>query len=155
MTISLQPWEASKPTSYWMPTVTFPGRFESLAKISEFVIEAAKKAGLDESAVYAVDLAVDEACTNIIEHAYGGENKGEIQCTCQANKQGLTVILKDQGKPFNPERIHNPEKRAHLKDLKSGGAGLFLIRKMMDEVHFEFTTKDGNVLTMVKLKNPE
>ena len=131
-------------------TVTYPGRFENLAKISEFVVKAANAAGLNEDAVYAVDLAVDEACTNIIEHAYGGETKGNIQCTCTVLKNGLKIVLHDTGRPFNPARVPPPEVKARLKDLKSRGAGLFLMQKMMDEVTFEFTQGDGNFLTMVK-----
>ena len=140
--------------SFWMRTVTFPGRFESLAQISNLIVKQAKKAGLDEAAIYAVDLAVDEAVTNIIEHAYGGEGIGNIQCTCQVKEDGLIITLRDFGQPFNPEKIPAPNLRARLKDLKSGGAGLFLIRKMMDEVHFEFNPKTGNLLTMVKHKKP-
>ena len=77
-----------------MKTVSFPGRFESLPKVGEFVKKAAKSAGLNDKAVYAVQLAVDEACSNIIDHAYGGEGKGEILCSVIVNKDGLTVILK-------------------------------------------------------------
>lgn len=132
--------------------MTFPGRYESLAQISDLIVRQAKEAGLDESAIYAVDLAVDEACTNIIEHAYGGEGIGNIQCTCQVGEDGLTITLRDFGQPFNPEEIPAPNAKARLKDLRSGGAGLFLIRKMMDEVRFEFSPNAGNVLTMVKHK---
>ena len=74
-------------------TLTFPGRFEGLAAISEFVTRAAMDAGLDARAIYAVQLAVDEACSNIIEHAYGGEGRGNIECTCRVNDMGLTIIL--------------------------------------------------------------
>jgi serine/threonine-protein kinase RsbW len=137
-----------------MQTLTFPGRFESLAQISDLIVQQAKEAGLDDDAVYAVDLAVDEAFTNIIEHAYGGEGKGNIQCTCLVKEDGLTITLRDFGKPFNPDKIPAPNVKSRLKDLRSGGAGLFLIRKMMDEVHFEFNPKSGNVLTMVKRKPP-
>ncbi len=133
-----------------MPTVTFPGRFESLAKISDLIVQQAKEAGLDETDIYAVDLAVDEAITNIIEHAYGGEGVGNIQCTCQARDGELIIILRDFGRPFDPDKIPAPNVKARLKDLKSGGAGLFLIRKLMDEVRFEFNQETGNVLTMVK-----
>jgi serine/threonine-protein kinase RsbW len=136
-------------------TVTYPGRFENLAKISEFVVQAAKAAGLNAEAVYAVDLAVDEACTNIIEHAYGGETKGNIRCTCTAMKNGLKIVLHDTGRPFNPARVPPPEVKARLKDLKSRGAGLFLMQKMMDEVSFEFTQGEGNILTMVKYQKNE
>ena len=132
-------------------TRTFPGRYESLIDICRFVVDAAKKAGLSDSQSYAVELAVDEACTNIIEHAYGGEGIGDIRCTCDTSNKELTITLYDFGRPFNPRNVPPPNSKARLKDLKPGGAGLFLIYKMMDEVHFNFTKDDGNVLTMVKL----
>ncbi len=135
-----------------METNTFPGRYESLAEICEFVLNAAKAAGLDENASYAVQTAVDEACSNIIDHAYGGEGKGEIICSVSQSPQGLTVILKDYGRPFNPKSIRNPDIHAPLKHRKEGGLGLFFIRKLMDEVHFEFSKENGNQLTMVKHK---
>ena len=137
-----------------MQTVTFPGKFESLVQISDLIVQQAKEAGLDEAAIYAVDLAVDEAFTNIVEHAYGGEGIGDIQCTCQAAEGVLTITLRDFGRPFHPEKIPAPNGKARLKDIKSGGAGLFLIRKMMDKVCFEFNPTTGNLLTMVKHKKP-
>jgi serine/threonine-protein kinase RsbW len=136
-------------------TVIFPGRFENLAKISEFVVRAARTAGLNEDAVYAIDLAVDEACTNIIEHAYGGEGVGEIRCTCLVLKNGLEIVLHDYGRPFNPSKIPPPDAKVRLKDLKDRGAGLFLMQKMMDEVRFEFNQREGNTLTMVKYRETQ
>jgi serine/threonine-protein kinase RsbW len=136
-----------------MPTVTFPGRFKNLAQISDFVIKEARQAGLDESEVYAVQLAVDEACSNIIEHSYGAEGVGEIQCTAESTKKGLKIVLRDRGQPFNPEKVPEPNINVPLQQLKPGGLGIFLMRKMMDEVHFEFTPDEGNVLTMVKRRS--
>lgn len=136
-----------------MQTVTLPGRLESLALISKWITHQAKDAGLDETDIYAVDLAVDEAFTNIVEHAYGGEGQGEIECTCQLKENKLIITMRDFGKSFDPEKIPAPNAKARLAELKSGGAGLFLIRKMMDEVRFDFNPKTGNVLTMVKYKS--
>lgn len=141
---------ASNHSHTWMRTVTFPGRFESLPKISEFVVQAAKDAGLNPKAVYAVDLAVDEACTNIIEHAYGGEGHGDILCTCDVTGDGLTVTLQDHGKPFDPSKIRPPKPASKLSDIKPGGAGIFLMKKMMDEVRFEFSPASGNMLILIK-----
>lgn len=138
-----------------MSTENFPGRFSSLTKIRDFVRKAARRAGLDESQVYAVQLAVDEACSNIIEHAYGGEGVGEIQCTCKVNGKGLTVVLRDRGQPFDPGSIPEPLTGNRLEDLAPGGAGLYLMRKMMDEVTFEFSPETGNVLTMTKRKGSQ
>lgn len=99
-------------------------------------------------------MAVDEACSNIIEHAYGGEDKGEITCTCKVNKQGLTIELDDNGKPFDPEVIADPDMSGDLEDRPSHGLGLFFIRQWMDEVEFEFKENHGNHLTLFK-KRPD
>lgn len=133
-------------------TRTFLGQFDSLVEIGEFVTRAAGDVGLSEEAVYAVEMAVDEACTNIIEHAYGGEGRGNIECTCRINADKLTVMLRDRGCPFDPSSVPEPDVNAALEDRQEGGLGLYLIHRLMDEVYFEFTSDSGNVLTMVKRK---
>jgi serine/threonine-protein kinase RsbW len=133
-------------------TATFPAQLDSLAAIGEFVTRAAEAAGLDARALYAVQLAVEEACSNIIEHAYGDEGRGDIECTCIVNKNGLTVVLRDYGRPFNPASIPKPDLYASLEDRNAGGLGFYLIHQLMDQVRFEFTPDSGNVLTMVKRK---
>jgi serine/threonine-protein kinase RsbW len=135
-----------------MPTCSFPGRYESLAQICAFISGMAEKAGLSDSATYAVQLAVDEACSNIVEHAYGKEGIGDIQCTCEVDDGNLKIVLQDQGRPFDPNVVPEPARNAPLDEVKPGGAGLFLMRKLMDEVHFEFTLDRGNILTMIKRK---
>ena len=138
-------------------TLTFPGRFEGLAAISEFVTRAAVDAGLDARDIYAVQLAVDEACSNIIEHAYGGEGRGSIECTCRVNDVGLTVILRDRGRSFDPDLVSEPNKFPELDDddCTGGGLGLYFMRQLMDEVDFTFTPGSGNQLTMVKRRTRE
>jgi serine/threonine-protein kinase RsbW len=133
-----------------MPTKTFPGRFTSLAGISEFVTKAAQDAGLDSKGVYAVKLAVDEACTNIIEHAYGGEDVGKIECSCEVGEDALTIKLRDWGGAFNPDDVPIPDFNVPLEKLRMSGAGLFFIRKLMDDVYFKFNKKRGNLLVLVK-----
>jgi len=133
-------------------TRVFPGRFDSLAAIGEFVTSAAEDAGFDACAAYAVQMAVDEACTNIIEYAYGGEGRGDIECTCRISDDRLTVILHDYGRSFDPASVPEPDLDACLEDRKVGGLGLYFMRRLMDKVHFEFTPDSGNVLTMVKCK---
>lgn len=133
-------------------THTFPACFDSLADIGAFVIRAAEDAGLDEHRISQVELAVDEASSNIIEHAYGTEGDGDIECTCRISDEGLTVILRDYGKPFDPQHVPEPDLDAELQERKAGGLGLYFIRQLMDEINFEFTSGAGNILTMVKRK---
>ncbi len=130
--------------------VTYPGRFDSLAQISQHVERAARQAGLDERAVYALQLAVDEACSNIIEHAYGGENLGDIECACVSTGDGLQIYLHDHGRPFQPDKVRGFNPHTPLNRCKTGGAGLFLMRQMMDEVRFEFHPEEGNTCVLVK-----
>jgi serine/threonine-protein kinase RsbW len=135
-----------------MASKVFPGEFSSLEKISDFIEKHAQICGLDENATYAVRLAVDEACSNIIEHAYGGEGLGNIECTCNVLDDGLEVVLRDKGKSFNPGEIQEVEVGVPLKKLGNRGAGIFLINKLMDEVHFEFSKQEGTTLVLKKKK---
>jgi len=136
-------------------TVNFPGNYDNLEKIGALVERAAQQAGLDDSACYAVQLAVDEACSNIIEHAYGGEGRGEIQCSTIIHPDNLTVVLRDFGAPFNPDSVPIPNLNQPIEEFEEQGLGLYWMRKLMDEVHFEFTADQGNVLTLVKRKKAE
>jgi serine/threonine-protein kinase RsbW len=134
-------------------TAKFPGRFDSLPAIADLAGRAAEAAGMDSQTIYAVQLAVDEACSNIIEHAYGGEDVGEIECTFEVDSGGLRLVLHDHGRPFNPASIPEPDLVSQLESRKVGGLGLYLIRKIMDEVKFEFDGS-GNTLTLVKHADP-
>jgi serine/threonine-protein kinase RsbW len=145
---------ASEDTSQ---SITLPARFENLDRVREFVALAAEAYGLDSTAVYSVQLAVDEAFTNIIEHAYGGECLENILCTCQITPDGLVITLKDCGKPFNPQGVPEPNIHADLEERELGGLGLYFIRQLMDEVSFTFIPaheagRGCNILRMVKRK---
>ena len=131
-------------------THTFPGRFDSLAAINQFVTRVAETAGLGTKAIYAVQMAVDEACSNIIEHAYGGEGRGPIECTCLVHDDQLIVILGDYGCPFDPSSVPRPNLCPNLDKRSSGGLGLFFIRQLMDHVLFESKPGAGNTLTLIK-----
>ncbi len=134
-------------------TLIVTGKFENLSLIGEFVTRAAQAAGLDERAVYAVEMAVDEACSNIIEHAYGGEGRGKIECACRIDETGLTITLRDHGRPFDPQSVPRPNLKADIEEREAGGLGIYLMRQLMDEVRFDFTSDEGNVLTMVKRRS--
>lgn len=138
-----------------MPTRKFPSHLENLKDIGDFVVKQAKIAGFDDAEVYAVQLAVDEAATNIIEHAYEGEGVGDIELTCELMSNGIKVVLHDHGQPFDPGSLPTPALNVPLDQLKPRGLGVFLIHQMMDEVNYKFSPKNGNILTMVKYKKDD
>jgi len=129
----------------------FPGRYDSLEKISEFIQENTKDAGFDGFTSYTIETAVDEACSNIIEHAYGQENIGNIEISVSINPSNLTIFIKDNGRPFNPKSIPKPNLSSNLYERKGDGLGLYMMKQWMDEVQFEFVD-NTNVLKMVKNK---
>jgi len=135
-----------------MKPVVFSGVFSSLENIRDFFAQAANEAGLADSQVYDVQLAVDEAATNIIEHAYGGEGKGEIECSYQIMPDGLKILLRDHGLPFDPQAVQTPNVPCDMCKHKNGGLGLHFMRSLMDSVDFSFEGSGGNLLTMTIMK---
>lgn len=135
-----------------MVSRTFPGSFESLADIAEFVRLEAKDAGLSDKGTFELETAVDEAVSNIIEHAYGGEGLGNIYCTCTRIEDGIEIILEDNGQPFDPSCVSVPDLSVQLKNRKNHGLGYFLMCQLTDNVKFEFS-ETQNRLTLTKRIN--
>jgi serine/threonine-protein kinase RsbW len=154
--MSQQLWVASKRESNnFMPSRKFHGRLENLQDIGDFVVECARTAGFNDADIYAIQLAVDEAATNIIEHAYKDEVSGDIDLKCEPSSDGIKIVLRDYGRPFDPNTLPEPALNVPLEELKPRGLGVFLIRQMMDEVEYKFNDKKGNSLTMIKYKKVE
>ena len=133
-----------------MKTAVFPGSFSSLDEIRSFFSIGAKEAGFSGQALFDILLAADEAASNIIDHAYGGEGKGDIECSYQILESRLELFLKDNGKPFDPDNIPLLDLDVDLESRKPRGLGLFFMKSLMDEVNFSFNGQGGNVLRMVK-----
>lgn len=132
--------------------LTVSGCYANIKVICDFVVEGANQSGLLQSEIFHIELACDEACCNIIEHAYGGDCKGDINVAWQATDTYFIVILKDNGRPFDPDNIPKPPKQPeNLEDIKVGGLGLHFIHNLMDEVEFKFDNT-GNVLIMKKMR---
>jgi anti-sigma regulatory factor (Ser/Thr protein kinase) len=134
-----------------MQTARFDAKFEFLDEIREFVGAVARAGGFSEREVYNIQLATDEAASNIIEHAYQGIRGGSIEISCEVKNDVMTIILVDHGKPFDPSEIPAPDLTSDLSERKIGGLGIFLMRKLMDEVHYKAEPqKSRNTLTMIK-----
>lgn len=136
-----------------MTTRIYPGWYTSLADVAEFVRLEANKAGLSYKEIFELETAVDEAVSNIIEHAYGGEGVGDVLVTCLPQEDGIRIVLEDHGSPFDPSCVPVPDTKAPLRDRKAQGLGYFFLCQLMDDVHFEFS-EGTNRLTLTKRKQP-
>lgn len=146
------PAAGGRPPSQLSRTLTVEARPEDIPRVRSFVEEALGASTLSDRARREIRLAVDEACTNIIEHAYAGR-RGSIGVEVSADCGEVAITLRDTGKAFDPHAIGTPDLSRYVKTGKKGGFGLFLIHKMMDEVRY-VRSGDSNVLTLVKRAVP-
>jgi len=135
-----------------MQSVQFSAQFSYLDEIREFVGTIARDNGFTDKEIYNIQLAADEAASNIIEHAYEGVKDGVLDVSCGVKGDIITIIMVDYGESFDPAAVPLPDLKADLSERKIGGLGIFLMRKLMDEVHYETRKDKSNVLTMTKRK---
>lgn len=126
------------------------GVLENVWVACEFVVTQARELGMEERAIHHCYLAVDEACTNIIEHGYSSSCETcIIDITCQSDAQQFKITIADDSPPFNPLLRPDPDVQAPLSERGAGGWGIYFIKKLMDSV--TYTYEGGrNHLVMVK-----
>ena len=132
-----------------MATLSLFADLAQLANIRGFMTQVGHDLDLDDRTIYDLQLAIDEACSNVVKHGYDGQG-GEIEITIARDKDSVRVTIRDWGRSFDPQAIPAPDVTASLEERRLGGLGLFLIHQVMDEVHFRFDPERGNLLTMEK-----
>ncbi len=127
-----------------------PSSTENLAMIREFVSGVGGQAGLGESEIGKLELAVDEACANVIEHAYGHDLSKDVTVRASFDSDALRIAVIDEGQGFDPGTVTQSELDELVQQRKSGGLGMRLIRTLMDEVQYEIGPGQKNELHMLK-----
>ena len=123
---------------------------ESLGPIRDFIESACREAGVERPAAREVAAAVDEACTNIVEHGYAGKAPGPIAVRLDAERERIVVAITDRGRAFDPKDAPPPDLDSGWQERRTGGMGWHLIRQFMDEVRYDADAAGGNRLTLVK-----
>ncbi len=121
-----------------------------LSQVREMLSNSIVKTGLSRKEENKVILAVDEAITNIMEHAYENRREGWIDITIKANDKELRITIQDSGKRFDPNSIEDPDVFEHVKEGRKEGLGIFLMRQVMDEVQYRFKEGEKNEILLVK-----
>ena len=122
---------------------------DHLSEVRKFIKSTAKEYGMDKNNASKVVLAVDEACTNIIKHAYNYSPSGTITIKTKLYKTKMSVTISDKGTHFNPNSVPEPDIAGSQKQKKRGGLGIFIMKKLMDDVQFKLTG-NGNEVILVK-----
>lgn len=131
-----------------------PSSTENLALIREFVAAIGEQAGFSENETARLALAVDEACTNVIEHAYDNESTHEVTVRVTVDEDEIVFEVIDRGKGFDPTQAPMLPVEELIRQRRSGGLGLRLIRSIMDDVQYRIVPGEKNELKMVKKRRP-
>jgi sigma-B regulation protein RsbU (phosphoserine phosphatase) len=125
----------------------FPARASELKRARRAVKQTLLDLGISAGGALDLVLALDEACQNVIRHAYGPEREGDIELAIERKGNELVFLVTDWAPRIDPSRV----KPRDLEDIRPGGLGTFLIQEVMDSADFvEPPPGCGNLLRMVK-----
>jgi serine/threonine-protein kinase RsbW len=132
--------------------ITITNDLAALARVRDTVKEALERGGFPLSYLNRLQIAVDEAVTNIIEHGYDGADAGKatIEVTLEVTADVYRIVIEDFGTTFDPEDFGEVDIRKHVAIGKSGGLGVFLMRKIMDLIEYHAEKGRKNRLVLVK-----
>ena len=130
--------------------IRVPTRTEFLEIVRDFVSKVAGKAGITRDVVDDIELAVDEACSNVMLHAHRLDSKKEVRVEVHVAGEKLTIELLDEGPHFDPTQVSAPDMNEYIQKHRVGGLGIYLIRRLMDEVEYRRDPTGRNRLRMVK-----
>jgi serine/threonine-protein kinase RsbW len=128
--------------------LSIPGRLEFLDLVDNVIEAVNELMAFKEDEATAVSISVIEAGTNAIQHGCSNESRLRVELRFVVEDAQLTIEVEDPGGGFDPDRLPDPTSPDNI--LKERGRGIFIIRQMMDEVDFDFST--GTRLRMVKRK---
>lgn len=133
-----------------MKKLTVPAAMEHFGEMNDFVRRQAQEAGFDAVTVNKILLAAEEILVNVIRYAYpGGAGDLTIACTFTGGNNELSIDIADSGIEFNPLLAAPPDTSLPVEERPIGGLGIFIVRKIMDEVRYR-RENGRNVLTMIK-----
>jgi serine/threonine-protein kinase RsbW len=131
-----------------MKTIRLPALIENLESMTRFLSDFLAASGFPGERIQEIELAAEEALVNIIRHAYP-EKPEDVEIRCRTERDGaLTMEFEDTGVDFDPMSLPDPDLKLSVSEREVGGLGVFLIRKMVNEVRHR-RDGDRNILTFV------
>lgn len=135
-----------------MEFTSFEAKISELDKILSYLKEQMKHCGVSEKAAMQFEVALEEAVVNVIHYAYTGQEVGSLDVKAYKDEASgcMEVVIRDHGVPFNPmcyDDSNVPPK--DLQNQKIGGLGIHYIKKLVDEIDYDFVDS-CNVLKLVK-----
>lgn len=147
--ISLKPGRRDQPPPVKSAKIELPADVNLLAGLRVFVTTLLREHGYNADLINDMELASDEAVTNVIEHAYRYDTKRSFQVELQMDRKAVKVIIRDNGEPFVPGQAPKVDLDQHIAERRTGGLGVHLMHTMMDQVEHR-REGDQNVLILTR-----
>ena len=129
--------------------ITLRGDIRQIPRLEDYVAELAGRSGMDPSLALSVNLALEEAVTNVLLYAYPKGEDAVADIEAFASKGSVRIILSDSGVPFDPTKTDTADTSLGVEERPIGGLGIFLVRQIMDSVEYRYEG-GKNILTMTK-----
>lgn len=120
-----------------------------LNRLGRHLKKFGRATGLSEKCIFEINLALDELFTNIISYGYQDDGEHLIKFTLIPQDEMICLCVEDDGIPFDPLQVAEPDVKCSIETCKIGGLGIHLIKKLMDEIRYR-RCGHKNVLTMKK-----
>lgn len=133
--------------------ITLHNDINEIPLMSEFIEEVAEELGFNASDTMNMNLAIEEAVVNVMNYAYPQGTVGDILLQASTTDTHLIFTISDSGTPFDPTQQDDPDTTLSVEDRPIGGLGIFLVKQLMDTVHYEY--KDGQNFLFLGKKLPE
>ena len=133
-----------------MEKLTIDAKIENLPAVTEFITQALEEKNCPMKIVMQMELVIEEIFVNIANYAYSSQEGTAVICRdFEENPVALNLIFMDSGKPYNPLEHEDPDISLKAEDREIGGLGIFLVKKNVDKISYEY--KDGkNILSIKK-----
>ena len=140
-----------------MVSIHAPGDGSYLSHIRQLVTDLARQVGFSEEEVAKIEMAVDEACSNVLEHAYAPNKQWhwqhrepELRMAIRIQDGRLVIEINDHGQRFDFANYRPADLDDSLRQMRPGGYGVVIMRNFMDEVQYSSNNETGNTLRLVK-----
>lgn len=135
--------------------ITLESNLMNLSKARDFVSKMAREAGAHESDITKIEISCDEWCANIVEYGLGDDANEFFTVECKTEGRKFLIIFEHEGERFNPVEQEIVDINEQFIQTNERGLGIYIMRKMMDELHYEYIHNSINRLTLIKHLNAE
>lgn len=137
-----------------MKHLTLPNDIETIPQLNEFIDGFCEETGISMDVCMSLNLAIEEAVVNVMNYAYPEGTAGNVDIEVDADKEDITFVISDTGKPFDPTKKEDVDITLPTEKRAVGGLGIHLTRQIMDAIDYQYIDKK-NILTLKKKLNKQ